>query len=444
MLQRLFGKKASPPQDKPALPNEVDASQSDKKATRFSAIIRAASLPIHGAYYAGKSICQGIAFTGRGIYNIGHTTYTFPSRLRRAELGPMLLTTGAIAAFTLQKKVPLTSPVGVAGSVLSIYLAANVAYGVAIPTIAIGSIIALSEHYNPGLVKNFCAQSVDFLRIQLGVATPKQIADIKAATKANAIAAKEAASKLAELKKVKAATPLAPTTAQGSSFAYSIYSKFALGAGLGLNFAGEGLLALGEGTTEAGLAATAEAFDLSEARQKQVRVGAKVASTAIAAIATVTIAKNTGGYLKFIAAPILFSAGSVALDLFSGKKPQSKAQKLITQSELAKVEKEQVEESSKYKKAHAGVALAKGICLEALGSTATNLGLGLIHSHGGMLTSLTSSIAARAFMPEAAASLYGGKASSSLDTLSSYAASLKTRTTNAVNLGNNLIAKFLA
>ena len=417
---------------------QTEALNRSSIASMVTSAIRA---PFVGIYYAGKGASKAVTLTGRGIYTIGYETYTFPKRLRRAELGPMLFTAGGIAAFALQRKVPFISPAGVAGSVLSIYLAANIIYGIAIPVVAIGSGIALFEHYNPGTVKSLYERSIDHLRVCLKIATPKQIREMKDAAATAEKAAKEAANKISKAEAAIAKLEEAKTTAQTASASSTTYSKLAFAAGLSLTCVGEGLSALGESTTEAGLVATAQAFDLNEDKQKQMRIAVKTSSTVLAAIATVTIAINTCASLPFVAAPILVSAAAVALDLSGGLKAQSNAHQIIETSELSKIAKDD-SEASKFKKADASLSLAKGIVLEVLGHTASNLGFGLVQSNGGMLLALTSRLASRTFMPKAAASLYGDDTSSYLDSASEYAALLYKRGQNVAPLAATLASKF--
>lgn len=426
----------------PAAPKvETQAPKASSITSKLAGVI---SAPFYGVYYAGKGVYQGAAFTGRTIYAIGHETYTFPDRLKRAELGPMLLTAGAITAFTLQNSIALTSPAGVAGSVLSVYLAANMVYGIAIPTVIIGSGMALFEHFKPGAISAFTGlkteQAIDWIRVKTRMATPQEISAMKATTQANIDAAKAAAMEAAKAEAAKAQLEQAQAEAAKTQMnakptvTGGVYSKLAAATGVGLNFVGEGVIAIGEGTTEAGLTATEEAFELDEKKAHQLRIATKVTSTTLAALATLTIASKTGLNLSFVAAPLLISFASVGLDLASGSKADSKAHKAIKEAELNKIAKDEGEKS-KFSKAHAGAALAKGVLLETVGNTTSNLGLGLIQSHGGMLLTVGSSFASRTFMPSVAANLYGQADDSSyLDKISQQVGRLYNQGQSALKL----------
>lgn len=412
------------------------------------------------AWTVMKAPFVGTYYTLKYIVNFPLISFPKNGDLKSLALGTALI--AGVGSAILRESVPLNSGLGVAGAAVSILLAVNIIRGLAIPLFLTGAGLAGFSYKNPEAAKQYGSQAFEWVQtntnsfykqIAKAFQTPVQtISEQAAEAQTAADLAMEAAKKAqsiaqaAKTAEAKQAAELAIKTAQEATekanatktaaqaiqataasaqkgLVHSIYSKMALGVGVGMHFAGTGASLIGEGTAAAGLEALKSEY--SEEQMKYITLAVKLTPVALGAIAGSIVATSTGLGIIYIALPSITVAATRTLDWYSGSKELNAASKNVKLQALKAIEITTAESDTVQHDATKACALImQGIALDSLGNLSSMLGLGLVQVHGGFMWSLGTSLIGRVFMIKGVNDWYTGENTSVFETAAGYGHSL--------------------
>ncbi len=400
-------------------------------------------------------------------YAVDFPLVSFPKNgdLKSLALGTTLI--AGIGSAMLRENVPLNSGLGVAGVAVSILLAVNIIRGLAIPLFITGAGLAGFSYKNPETAKQYAnhtfewaetnansfydqiakasqtpaqtitekaaeAQTAADLAMQAakkahGIAEAAKTAEAKEAAELAMKAAKEATEKANATKTAADAIQATEATAAASAqkgLMHSVYSKMALGLGVGMHFAGTGASLIGEGTAAAGLEALKGEY--SEKKMQYITLAVKITPMALGAIVGSIVATSTGLGIVYIALPSITVAATRTLDWYSGSKELNEASKNVKLLALKAIEIKAKETDSvaQHDTTKACALIAQGIALDSIGNLSSMLGLGLVQAHGGLIWSLGTSLIGRVAMIKGVNDWYTGENTSIFETAAVYGHSL--------------------